>query len=184
MPGAFQVLLERARRLAQLRGCLVAVLVSNPAAFAARSIARSTVAAKAATAAAMREDYDAALADARQALALAPDLAQAHLALAAVAENGTLDFTQASAAYDRALTLAPGNAQVLRNGGLFAARVGHFFPEQLLASQLAALEPPGPDEHVIRVVPADTPAATVDAIIALLWPGGPPGRDGDHEAEA
>ena len=40
-----------------------------------------------------------------------------------------------------------------------AARVGHFFPEQLLASQLAALEPPGPDEHVIRVVPADTPAA-------------------------
>ena len=64
-----------------------------------------------------------------------------------------------------------------------AARVGHFFPEQLLASQLAALEPPGPDEHVIRVVPADT-QATVDAIIALLFPGGPPGRDGDHEAEA
>ena len=65
-----------------------------------------------------------------------------------------------------------------------AARVGHFFPEQLLASQLAALEPPGPDEHVIRVVPADTPAATVDAIIALLFPAGPPGRDGDHEAQA
>ena len=65
-----------------------------------------------------------------------------------------------------------------------AARVGHFFPEQLLASQLAALEPPGPDEHVIRVVPADTPAATVDAIIALLFPPGPPGRDGDHEAKA
>ena len=65
-----------------------------------------------------------------------------------------------------------------------AARVGHFFPETLLASQLAVLEPPGPDEHVIRVVPADTPAATVDAIIALLFPGGLPGRDGDHEAEA
>ena len=65
-----------------------------------------------------------------------------------------------------------------------AARVGHFFPEQLLTSQLAALEPPGPDEHVILVVPADTPAGTVDAIIALLFPGGPPGWDGDHEAEA
>ena len=65
-----------------------------------------------------------------------------------------------------------------------AARVGHFFPEQLLASQLAAVEPPGPDENVIRVVPADTPAGTVEAIIALLFPGGPPGRDGDHEAEA
>ena len=57
-----------------------------------------------------------------------------------------------------------------------AARVGHFFPKQLLASQLAALEPPGPDEHVIRVVPADTPGATVDAIIALLFPDGPAGR--------
>jgi gluconokinase len=59
-----------------------------------------------------------------------------------------------------------------------ASRVGHFFPRQLLASQLAALEPPGPGEHVIRVVPADTPAATVDAIIALLFPDGPadPGR--------
>src|SRR6516162_437501 len=59
-----------------------------------------------------------------------------------------------------------------------AARIGHFFPEQLLRSQLEALEPPGPDEHVIRVVPADTPAATVDAIIAVLFPDGPagPGR--------
>ena len=65
-----------------------------------------------------------------------------------------------------------------------AARSGHFFPETLLASQLAALEPPGPDEHVICVNPADTPAATVDAIIALLFPPGLPGRGGDHEAEA
>ena len=65
-----------------------------------------------------------------------------------------------------------------------AARVGHFFPEKLLASQLTALEPPGPDENVIRVIPADTPAGTVDAIIALLFPEGPPGRDGGHEAEA
>jgi gluconokinase len=68
-----------------------------------------------------------------------------------------------------------------------AARAGHFFPEQLLASQLQALEPPGPDERVIRVVPADTPDGTVAAIIAILWPDGPPGRapggGGDHEAQ-
>ena len=63
-----------------------------------------------------------------------------------------------------------------------AARVGHFFPEQLLRSQLETLEPPGPDERVIRVVPADTPAGTVDAIIAVLFPQGLPG--GDHEAQA
>jgi gluconokinase len=51
-----------------------------------------------------------------------------------------------------------------------AARVGHFFPERLLASQLQALEPPGPDERVIRVVPADTPGQTAEAIVALLCP--------------
>ncbi len=65
-----------------------------------------------------------------------------------------------------------------------AARHGHFFPEQLLSSQLDALEPPAPDERVLTVVPADTPAGTVDAIIALLFPEGPPGRDGGHEAKA
>ena len=51
-----------------------------------------------------------------------------------------------------------------------AARHGHFFPEQLLSSQFDALEPPAPDERVLTVVPADTPAATVDSIIALLFP--------------
>ncbi len=70
-----------------------------------------------------------------------------------------------------------------------AARAGHFFPEQLLGTQLAALEPPGPDERVIRVVPADTPAGTVASIIAVLFPRGLTGRGpqsagGDHEAEA
>jgi gluconokinase len=60
-----------------------------------------------------------------------------------------------------------------------AARHGHFFPELLLSSQFDALEPPSPDERVLTVVPADTPAAMVDSIIALLFP-----QDGDHEAEA
>jgi TolB-like protein/Tfp pilus assembly protein PilF len=94
-------------------------------AFADRSIALSTGAADADTPAAVREGYDKAQADARQAVALAPDLAQAHLALAFVLEN-TFDFTQASEAYERTLALAPGNAEVLRNSGLFAAWMGHF----------------------------------------------------------
>ncbi len=37
-----------------------------------------------------------------------------------------------------------------------AARHGHFFPAQLLASQLRELEPPGPDEPVL-VLDADRP---------------------------
>jgi len=69
-----------------------------------------------------------------------------------------------------------------------AARAGHFFPEQLLGTQLDALNPPGPDERVISVVPTDTPAGTVASIIAVLWPDEIPGvsgaAGGDHEAEA
>jgi len=54
-----------------------------------------------------------------------------------------------------------------------AARLGHFFPDQLLGSQFDALEPPQPDERVLCVVPADDPAGTADAIMAILFPGGP-----------
>jgi carbohydrate kinase (thermoresistant glucokinase family) len=70
-----------------------------------------------------------------------------------------------------------------------AARHGHFFPEKLLDTQLDALDPPQPDEHVISVVEADDPAGTVASIIAVLWPDDPAGSGasgaagGDHEAE-
>jgi gluconokinase len=75
-----------------------------------------------------------------------------------------------------------------------AARHGHFFPEQLLGTQLDALEPPQPDERVISVVPADEPAGTVASIIAILFPrekgpgegagtGASGAAGGDHEAE-
>jgi gluconokinase len=65
----------------------------------------------------------------------------------------------------RMVFLAPDREVLARR---LASRHGHFFPGQLLSSQLDALEPPAPDEHVLTVVPADTPAATVDSIIALL----------------
>jgi gluconokinase len=63
-----------------------------------------------------------------------------------------------------------------------AARHGHFFPGQLLGTQLDALEPPQPDERVLTVVPADNPETTVDSIIKLLW--GDTAAGGDHEAQA
>ena len=57
-------------------------------AFAGRSIALSSLRrGEAETAAAIREGFDKAQADARQALALAPDLAEAHLALAYVSDK-------------------------------------------------------------------------------------------------
>jgi len=60
-----------------------------------------------------------------------------------------------------------------------AARHAHFFPAQLLNSQLDALEPPAPDENMVTVVEhaADQPADTDANIVALLWPGDGPGTD-------
>jgi gluconokinase len=53
-----------------------------------------------------------------------------------------------------------------------AARHGHFFPPQLLASQLAQLELPGPGEPRTTVVPArGNPAEVADAIVRRLGPG-------------
>jgi gluconokinase len=47
-------------------------------------------------------------------------------------------------------------------------RRGHFFPEQLLDSQFAALESPDQDERVTRVPAGDSAAATVARIIQTL----------------
>jgi TolB-like protein/tetratricopeptide (TPR) repeat protein len=116
-------------------------------AFAGRSFALSGVASEAETPAAVREGYDKAQADARQALILAPDLAQGHVALAAVAENGTLDFTQANDEYERALALAPGNAQVLRDSGLFAALMGHFDAGVAALRRAVVLDPLARQSH-------------------------------------
>lgn len=53
------------------------------------------------------------------------------------------------------------------------ARRGHFFPEKLLDSQMAALEPPTPDEErVVTVLAEGDPAQTAAKIIATLWPYG------------
>jgi TolB-like protein/tetratricopeptide (TPR) repeat protein len=92
-------------------------------AFAARSTSFLGVASEGGEAEA--ENFERARADARQAVALAPDLAQAHLALGGVSE-ATLNFTQASESYGRALALAPGNAQVLRASGAFSTAMGQF----------------------------------------------------------
>lgn len=55
-------------------------------------------------------------------------------------------------------------------GARLAARHGHFMPPTLLDSQLAALEPPTADEHVITVAPDDStsPTETIDRIVAEL----------------
>ena len=118
-------------------------------AIAGRSIVLSYGAAEAANPAAAREGFDKARADAQTAVALAPDLAQAHLALATVFELGTLDFTLASEEYERALALAPGNAQVLRISGLFATYLGRIDAGLAAARRAVVLDPLARDSHSV-----------------------------------
>ena len=54
------------------------------------------------------------------------------------------------------------------------ARPDHFFPEKLLESQLAAFEPPAPDEGIDTVLSEGDPAQTAAKVIAAVWPYGEP----------
>jgi len=100
-------------------------------------------------------------------LALAPDLAQGHLALAAVAENGTLDFTQASDEYERALALAPGNAEVLRFSGGFAAFMGHFDAGVAAARRAVVLDPLARASHSLLGLALYTARRYEEAVAAF-----------------
>jgi len=80
-------------------------------AFAGRSLALNRYAGEYETQAGVRKEWGQT--DARRALSLAPDLAEGHLALANFFVLGSLDMARALAEYERAIALAPGNANVL-----------------------------------------------------------------------
>jgi TolB-like protein len=71
-----------------------------------------------------REYYESSQADAKKAIALAPDLADGHLALATFLE-ATLEYSGAAEEYARSLTLEPGSTKVLRRYGEFEVLMGH-----------------------------------------------------------
>jgi TolB-like protein len=81
-----------------------------------------------------------AQAQALKAVALAPELAEGHLALAVVYQR-SLDFTRASEEYKRAVALAPGNARILRDYGAFAASMGRTDAGIAAARRAVALDP-------------------------------------------
>jgi TolB-like protein/Flp pilus assembly protein TadD len=113
-------------------------------AFAGRSEALNRDASEWLSGAAAQEQHSKALADARQAIVLAPELAEAHLALGTVLEEGFLDFGDAASEYTRAIELAPGNARVLQSYGSFAVNRGR------TESGLAAIR------HAISLDPLNT----------------------------
>ncbi|MBV8910566.1 MAG: TIR domain-containing protein, partial [Gammaproteobacteria bacterium] len=110
-------------------------------AYADRARAWVTYAGQFARAPAVRADFGRALADARRAIELGPDLADSHFALASYYESGALDFTQAAQAYDRAIALEPGNARLLRSYAAFTAYMGRSDAGLAAARRAVALDP-------------------------------------------
>jgi TolB-like protein/Flp pilus assembly protein TadD len=115
-------------------------------AFANRSVALSEYAGDA-SGPAIRDSFDKAQADAQKAIALAPDLAEGHMALAYYFEIGALDFTRAHEEYERALALAPGNARVLQPYGRFAFIMGRTDAGIAALRRAVVLDPLNRDSH-------------------------------------
>jgi len=109
-------------------------------AYAEWSIALSAYAGLFARGPAVGDLYRQARAPALKAVALAPELAEGHLALAVVYER-SLDFTRASDEFQQAMTLAPGNTRVLRDYGGFAVQMGHTDAGIAAVRRAAALDP-------------------------------------------
>ena len=63
---------------------------------------------------------------AEKALALDPQLVDAHLAMGWIQLSRELDWAAADASYRTALDLEPGNAEALRHGGWLAGNLGHW----------------------------------------------------------
>jgi TolB-like protein/Flp pilus assembly protein TadD len=84
--------------------------------------------------------------DARRAIALAPELGQAHLALAMTFES-LLDFGRANQKYEQAMTLSAGNERVLRHFGLFAVLMGQTESGLAAARRAVAVDPINYNAH-------------------------------------
>jgi len=93
-------------------------------AFAGRSSTETLYAAQIAARSEVRQYFDKGLADANQAIALAPELAEGHSALGFYLWNGALDLKRARDEFERARALAPGSANILRLSGLYSIQSG------------------------------------------------------------
>ena len=98
----------------------------------------------------------AARRNANYALRLAPDLPSAHNALAEIYRI-SLELRAADTEYKRALTLAPGHTDTLRDFAQFTSKLGHSAQSLQLVEQAFALDPLNPESYraYIAVLMAD-----------------------------
>lgn len=113
-------------------------------AHAARSRSLAALAAEHAEARDLPALYQEAISAARRAIALAPDIAEGHLALGYALFTGRLDVAGARPAYDRAYALGRGDADILLLFALYCARGGRPAEAQAAITRALALDPLNP----------------------------------------
>jgi TolB-like protein/Tfp pilus assembly protein PilF len=150
IPGAFDAYVrarkadwqngQDAQRKIAIYGEVIRLDPHYALAYAGRSLAYINDAIDFASGPAIAADQAKALGDARQALALAPDLPEGHEALAYYLAN-TLQVTQARDEYARAVSLAPGYAAVLRSAGHFSVMLGRTAEGLAMIERAVARDP-------------------------------------------
>jgi len=116
-------------------------------AFAERSIEFANYAGWEARGSEVQASFARALADAHEAVALAPGLAEGHYALAVALEDGVLDFSESNAEFERARDLAPGSARMLAAYSRNAADMGDTAAAIDAARQATVLDPLNVNVH-------------------------------------
>ncbi len=165
-------------------------------AYADRSLAFTSFARNWTTSRGARRDYyNKAEVDGRKAIALAPDLAQGHLALASLFES-SLDLMRASQEYERAFALEPGNARLLSNYAWFSVLMGQTDAGLAAAHRAVASDPLNSNFHyslgaalVLARRPreaiavfTDERALTPNDVYATSWLGGAYRALGDFQS--
>jgi TolB-like protein len=88
----------------------------------------------------IREHFQQARSAAERSVQLAPQLGEAHSALAVVLANGFLDFQGALAEHERALTLSPNDPEVLLSAAWFMTDIGRADEGSAMARRGVALD--------------------------------------------
>ena len=110
-------------------------------AHAARSRVIAAIAVEYAPASQLKSLFDEAIRAAQQAIDIAPDLAEAQLAMGFALFTGRLDVARARPFYDRAHALAHGNADILLLFALYCSRAGRAAHGQMAIAEALALDP-------------------------------------------